>query len=116
MLQVRSSPARLCVLTARGTDFLPARTGQDMLAIDQQFNVVGRLFVQVQFFSVFMFTSTLRRVLRDVSNKGDQEESTNQVKEAHGDNRGVKPILSAVTPIIRENRKLRSTRQNRACR
>lgn len=78
-----------------------------MLAIDQQFNVVGRLFVQGPVFSAFSCLHPFSGAFcATFSNKGDQEESTNQVKEAHGDKQGLKPILSAVTPIIRENRKL----------
>ncbi|STG53914.1 Uncharacterised protein [Escherichia coli] len=46
------------------------------------------------------------RFARTFSNKGDQEESTNQVKEAHGDKQGVKADFVSGNPIIRENRKL----------
>ena len=101
------APARLCVLTARGTDFSSSTYRHRICAIDQQFNVVGRLFVQGPVFQRFhVYIHSQARFARRSAIKVTRKKAPIRSKKPMAINRGLKPILSAVTPIIRENRKL----------
>ena len=86
---------------------IQAGQAQDMLAIDQQFNVVGRLFVQGPVFQRFhVYIHSQARFARRSAIKVTRKKAPIRSKKPMAINRGLKPILSAVTPIIRENRKL----------